>query len=329
MSETYYDILGVNKTASIKDIKKTYRKLARKYHPDVNPDDKEAEAKFKSISEAYAVLGNPEKRKEYDRVGHEAFKAGFDPGQAYDRNGKWYAAGEQPNEEFLFDLGDIFGGAFKNFSQRARKGNDAEASLEISFTEAVKGATVRFSISRETVCSLCSGEGGVGGKAPCAACAGRGVTQKAETIDVRIPPGADDGSRLRVPGKGAPGMNGGAPGDLYINIRVKPHPLFERKGYDIYGEIPLSIAEAALGGRVSVETIDGPTIMKIPTGTQGGQVFRLKGKGVPRRSGKGRGDHYVKVRIKIPGDLSPDEEKLIRELDRFTETKDTAKTGTS
>ncbi len=326
MSESYYDILGVRREAGQKEIKKVYRKLARKYHPDVNPNSKDAEEKFKRISEAYAMLGDPEKRKEYDRLGHEAFRNGFDPDQWYTWREERHTSPEPPYQDFFFDLGDILGG----FSSGPGKGPDARASLEIGFIEAVKGTRVRFSITDEAPCGRCSGRGMTDGGAPCRACGSRGSTKRAESVEVRIPAGAEDGSRLRVPGKGGLGVNGGPPGTLYIDLKVKPHTFFKREGYNIHSEVPLSVAEASLGARISVETVDGATVMRIPPGTQGGQAFRLRGKGVQRRGGERRGDHLVKVRIKIPEKLSPREEELIRELDLLIKGEESAvKTGTT
>jgi molecular chaperone DnaJ len=230
MSESYYDILGVRRDAGQKEIKKAYRKLARKYHPDVNPDSKDAEEKFKRISEAHAVLGNPEKRKEYDRLGHEVFCNGFDPSQRNNWREERYASSEGPHQDFFFDLGDFLGGGFGNFTRGPGKGPDAQASLEVGFMEAVKGTRARFSLTGATSCGQCAGRGRGYDGAPCGKCGGRGNTQRTESVDVRIPAGAEDGSRLRVPGKGGPGVNDGPSGDLYINLKVKPHAFFERKG---------------------------------------------------------------------------------------------------
>jgi molecular chaperone DnaJ len=358
----YYEVLGVKRGASEAEIKKAYRKLARKYHPDLNPGDKSAEAKFKEISEAYEVLSDKEKRKKYDQFGHAAFQGGFDPyQQTYT-----YSTGD-----FDFDLSSIFGGRegsspfgdiFEQFFGNRRrgpsykkptKGRDITYSLELSLEDAVKGVSTRISFTKddscpdcggsgikpgsqrrmcsdckgsgrlssgkvfsfsERVCPRCKGRGEIASQ-PCGGCGGRGLVPKVENITVKIPPGVDTGTKIRVAGKGEPALNGGSPGDLYIITKILPHPFFERKGDDIYCEVPITLTEAVLGGKIEVPTIDGKATMTIPEGTQSGQKFRLKGKGVPHLKGGGRGDHYVTTKIVLPKNLDQASKELIKKFE--------------
>ncbi|MBI2875497.1 MAG: DnaJ domain-containing protein [Candidatus Tectomicrobia bacterium] len=306
----YYEVLGVKRNATESEVKKTYRKLARKHHPDVNPGNKQAEERFKEISEAYEVLSNKEKRKLYDQYGHMAFQSGFDPSRTY-------TYGYRPGEGFSgadykdFDLGSMFGerqsGGLGDIFQQffggrrgtasqprpeAARGRDLTYTLEISFEEAAKGTTAQVEIGR----------------------ANGGVATKTETLSVKIPPGVDTGSKVRVAAKGEAGAFGGPAGDLYILTRVRPHPFFERKGNDIRCQVPISLTEAVFGGKIEVPTIDGPITMTIPEGTQGGQTFRLRGKGVPSLKGGGRGDQYVTVQITLPRDLDPASKELLRQF---------------
>ena len=352
----YYEALGVKRGASATEIKKAYRKLARKYHPDLNPGDKAAEAKFKEISEAYEVLSDKEKRKKYDQFGHAAFQSGFDPSQAY----------TYTTRDFDFDLNSVsgekgapFSNIFEQFFGNRRKspyyhktakGKDITYSLELSLEDAFKGISTRISFSRNDHCYGCTGNGmqrgsqgrtcpnckgsgqqGTGkglflmeepcprcrgtGEIPmiaCQTCAGTGMIPKVENITIKIPPGVNTGSKIRVAGKGEPGTNGGPPGDLYIITKIQPHPLFERKGDDIYCEVPITVTEAVLGEKIEVPTIDGKATMTIPEGTQSGQKFRLKGKGVPHLKGSGRGDHYVTIKIVIPREIDQASKELLK-----------------
>lgn len=310
MEKSYYDILGVKKNATENEIKKAYRKLARKYHPDVNPGNKEAEAKFKEASEAYTVLSDQEKRGQYDRLGREAFSFGG-------------GAQGGPGFGFEFDLGDLFGGRTGSrgggrrsarpqdfsdlfsdlFAGRAqtgpRRGNDIEAEATIGFREAIEGTTLQLALQKQIECPTCRGSGNVGGKV-CQSCHGSGVILTTESTRVRIPEGVGDGQRIRISGKGSPGINGGPPGDLIVQIHVKGHPFFERKGDDIHTEIPITIAEAIRGAEIEVPTVRGAVRARIPPGTQGGQIFRLKGKGVRRGKNGTSGDHYYRVQIAVP-----------------------------
>jgi molecular chaperone DnaJ len=364
-----YAALGVNKSATAAEIKKAYRKLARKHHPDVNPGNKEAEEKFKGISEAHEVLSDPEKRKAYDEFGEEGLRAGFDPEQARQYR-QWQQAGARGGRPggFQFDFSsdqgprysgfeDVFGDIFGTRAAEARgpsRGRDIESGLEVDFLTAIKGATTRIvlqtrrscakcggtgriSSGSDTVCSTCKGTGQVrvaqgpfnftqacpdcGGTgrsgAVCPECQGAGATPGSETIDVNVPAGVNDGSRIRLAGKGEPGSDGGPPGDLYIVVHVKPHPLFRREGDSLSVDIPVTVSEAMNGADISVPTPGGSVQLKIPKGTKSGQRLRLKGKGVPNLKTKVPGDLYVTVRVQVPQSDNADAAEAARTLDKF------------
>jgi molecular chaperone DnaJ len=369
----YYELLGVPRKAAVKDIRAAYRKLARKYHPDLNPGDKSAEEKFKQIQEAYEVLSDAKKRQMYDQFGFNVPGAPGAPGP-----GAGYG-GASP-EDIHFDFGGFdFGGgggqgagaggaaSFKDlFSQFFRgataaqsgqerePGSDLEYQVEISFAEAMCGTVKKLSFTRldtcnschgagatpgdEKVCATCGGSGHVpqvsgkmrfevtcarcGGsghlRTMCRNCGGEGRVQRVETLDVRIPPGAQTGSRVRVAGRGNAGVQGGAPGDLYIITKVAPHPFFDRRGDDLYTVVPITVSEASLGAKVEVPTIDGRAQVRIPPGTDSGKKLRLREKGAPsaRHPGK-RGDQIVEVQIVVP---KPEDERvrnLLKELDKL------------
>ncbi|GIX47924.1 MAG: molecular chaperone DnaJ [Candidatus Tectimicrobiota bacterium] len=297
-SKDYYAILGVRRDASAKEIKQAYRRLARRYHPDVNPGDPTAEQKFKEISEAYAVLGNPESRRQYDRLGAQAF-AGDTTSTRDPRGGFWgfrpgnlgdFFSGRGPFGEGLGHLlEELFRGGASRGQATASKGQDVEQTLDISFEEAVRGTTKEIHVARR------------GGS---------------ERLSVKIPPGVDTNSRVRLAGKGEAGKFGGPPGDLYIVIRVRPHPYFVRQGNDIHCEVPVTLAEALLGAKIEVPTLDGKITMTVPPGTQNGRVFRLRGKGVPYLKGDGRGDQYVTLRVVLPETLDERSRELIAEFER-------------
>lgn len=324
--KSYYDILGVKKNATENEIKKAYRKLARKYHPDVNPGNKEAEAKFKEISEAYAVLSDKDKRAQYDRLGKEAFSfsgaggpqggAGF--GFEFDLSdlfgGRASARGGARRSARGPDFSDLFSDLFTGRAQTGpRRGNEIEAEATIGFRDAIEGTMLQLGLQKQMECPTCGGSGNVGGKV-CQSCRGSGVIVTTESTRVRIPEGVGDAQKIRVRGKGSPGVNGGPPGDLIVQIHVKPHPFFERKGDDIHTEIPITIAEAIRGAEIEVPTIRGPVRSRIPPGTQGGQTFRLKGKGVRRGKNGTSGDHYYKVQIAVPKQVP---EEVSRVVDRI------------
>lgn len=299
----YYKILGVDKRASEREIKRAYRKLARQYHPDVNPGDKRAEEKFKTINEAHQVLSDPEKRRKYDQLGSSYFRwqqQGGDP-RGFDWN-QWFTqqpGGGRTRVEYG-DLGDLFGGAgFSDFFQTIfggtggrsrsgrrmhRKGRDYEQAVEITLEEAAHGTQ-------------------------------QVLESDGERITVRIPPGVKSGSKVRVAGKGGPGVGGGPAGDLYLKVTVAKHPVFERKGDDLFCETSLDLYTAVLGGEADVPTLDGRVRLKIPAGTQGGRNFRLKGKGMPHlRDRQKRGELYARIKIAVPAKLSEKEKALFKEL---------------
>ena len=371
-SKDFYGILGVKKNAADSEIKKAYRKLARKYHPDVNPGNKEAEEKFKSLSEAHEVLSDPEKRKIYDEFGAEGMRAGFDPEQARQYR-QWQEAGgsgkraggfgggfSSDQGEFRYSgfedvFSDLFGsGRSAGAASGPAKGRDIESTLEIDFNTAIKGATTRITLqmdlscancggtgrvsaSKDSVCKTCKGTGqtkvaqgpfnfsqpcpecgGTGRSGEiCPSCKGTGVVAGAETIDVNIPVGVNDGSRIRLSGKGGPGRAGGPPGDLYIITRVATHPIFKREGDSLRVEIPVTVSEAMIGAEVTVPTPEGPVQLKIPKGTKSGQRLRLKGKGVPNLKTKVPGDLYVTVRVQTPSTDNPEALAAAHTLDRF------------
>lgn len=348
--EDYYKILGIDRNADEKDIKKAYRRLARKYHPDVNPGDKAAEQRFKEINEAYEVLSDPKKRVDYDRFGHAAFEPGFGagPGPGFEA----FRGGFEFDRGFEDIFGDIFG---RRAEGRPLRGKDITYSLEISLEDAVFGTSTPITINKEGLCTQCGGSGAQPGTStlscpdckgtgqvsasrgflrfsqtcprckgngrinlnPCKTCGGRGKAIKTETISAKIPPGVEDGSKVRLTGMGGAGERGGPAGNLYIITHIRPHTFFERKDDDLYCEVPISMTEAVLGGKIEIPTIDGMASMTIPSGTNSGQVFRLKGKGVPHLKGGGRGDQYCKVRIIGPKVIDEKTKGLFKEIERL------------
>jgi curved DNA-binding protein len=318
----YYEVLGVAKTATEDEIKQAYRKLARKYHPDVNPADKSAEEKFKEINEAYEVLSDADKRKRYDQLGQN-WKAGQD----FRPPPEWEGAHVEYG-----DLGDLFGGGrgqsgFSDFFESlfggrrgarggagfAMRGQDIEAEMALTLEEAHRG--VKRSITLQTIetCPDCKGSGVKAGKT-CPTCRGAGVIPRPKSLEVTIPAGVRDGSVIRLAGQGEPGTNGASTGDLLLHVRIRPHRLFAIAGEDdVQIELPVAPWEAALGAKVMAPTLDGPVEMKIPAGTQGGQRLRLRGQGLNRRGG-GRGDEYVKIKIVIPPTLTPQEKEFFEKL---------------
>ncbi|MCD6328140.1 DnaJ domain-containing protein [bacterium] len=329
--KSYYDILGVDKSSSAKQIKASYRKLARKLHPDVNPGDKKAEAQFKELSEAYRVLSDDKLRKQYDAIGHQAFAQGF-TGQ-----GAGPSSGGFDFGNMNFDFGssgqsgrrgagfgsfrDVFNSFFAGQGAQGprprppepERGQDIQFRMEIGFMDSVRGRKAVISVQREKLCKKCGGSGKPG--PPCRACGGRGTVPGVERIRVVIPAGVENGGKLRLIGKGNEGPGGA--GDLYIVFNVMPHSFFTRKGPNIYCEAPITVPEAVLGGKIEVPTIDGRASMRIPPGTQSGQTLRLRGKGIRVGKSGTRGDQYVTVRIVVPKTMSEEMKRLMQEYERL------------
>lgn len=361
----YYEVLGVSKDASADDLKKAYRKLAKQYHPDVNPGDKAAEAKFKEVNEAYEVLNDSAKRQRYDQFGH----AGVDP--SYGGGGSYGGAGFGG-----FDVGDIFesffgGSGFGGFggSSRTRnpnapiRGNDINTTIALSFMEAAKGSTQQIQIQRLEQCDTCGGTGAKRGtnpetcpecggsgqvkvqqrtpigviqttrtctkcsgkgkviKEPCNDCRGMGRVRKSRTLEVTVPAGIDDGQTFVLRGQGDQGVNGGPAGDVNIMVSLRPDALFERDGFDVWCDIPITFSQAVLGDEITVPTIDGKVKYNVPEGTQSGTVFRLRNKGIQYVNGRGRGDQYVKVNIEVPRNLTTKQKDALKAFEKLSTDK--------
>lgn len=350
----YYEILGVSKNATDKEIKKAYRDLAKKYHPDLNPGDKAAEEKMKEINEAYEVLSDPQKRAQYDQFGH------MDPNQGFGGFGGFGQGGFSADFGGFGDIFDmVFGGGFGRQAERRgpQKGADLRYDLDVSFEEAAFGKETEINVQRVEKCPTCNGSGAKPGtkpvtcpvchgtgqvqhtqrtplgsfinvrtcercggeghivEQPCPKCGGTGKVRNTRKIRITVPSGVDNGSRLKIAGEGEAGVRGGPPGDLYVYIHVRPHKLFKRNGNDVFSEVPISFTQAALGAELSVDTLDGKVQLKIPEGTQTGTTFRIKGKGVPFLGRpSARGDHHVTVRIVTPEHLTERQKALLRQL---------------
>lgn len=320
----YYAILGVSRTADEKEIKAAYRKLARKYHPDVNPGDSTAEEKFKQISEAYDVLSDPHKRAQYDSFGDQ-WKS---YSQADSRAGTGYASPDvgwdTAGASGLNDLFDSLFGGFRNRSQRAAdRGEDVEFGLDLTLEEAIKGVTKTLNLRMEDLCVRCGGmgmlrsaRGGLDMGQICPDCRGEGRIASSRRVEVKIPAGVNEGQRVRLTGEGAAGLSGKR-GDLYLLIRIKPHEYFERQGSDLYTDAVIPYTIAALGGEINVKTLNGHRTLNVPAGVQSGQKIRIAGQGMPGLKGKRPGDLYVRIKISVPKDLSPRERQLLTELARL------------
>jgi DnaJ-class molecular chaperone len=326
----YYKVLGVAKEATTDEIKKTFRKLARKYHPDVNPGDKKAEEKFKEINEAYEVLSDPEKRKKYDTLGpnwQEQFGPQFNrrtyanPANAYRTSPLDFDSNSGFSDFFeaLFGRSNAGGGGASTRGQetfRKRVGDNIEQPVEVTIQEAYLGATRTFNIQSTEVCPVCRGTGDVSGRA-CVNCSGQGMLTNVKRLQVKIPAGVDAGSKIRVAGEGQPGIGGGPRGDLYLVISVKADAQYERKGEDLYTDVEVELVTAMLGGEVPVPLPDGrKLVLTIPPETQNGRLFRLSGKGMPRLRGEGSGTLFARLKVVLPMNLTSEEKGLFEQLAR-------------
>jgi molecular chaperone DnaJ len=353
MKRDYYEILGVQRDSSPEEIKKAYRQIALKYHPDRNPGDKEAEERFKEAAEAYEVLSNPEKRKRYDMFGHEGMTGGFQPSDADDIFSTFNDLFEN-----LFNMGGARHNRPRGFTPE--RGSDLRYDLSLTFEQAAKGLIVEIDVTRLEMCDVCTGTGMEDGAQPivcplcggsgqiiqsqgffrvattCPRCSGRGLiiskpckncqgearVKKKRKVRVQVPPGAETGFKLRLRGEGDAGLRGGPRGDLYIFLHVEPHKFFERHGNDIVFKQPISIVQAALGAEIEVPTLDGPKQLKIPAGSQHGDVLRLKGHGVQDPRGYGKGNQIVILSIFVPKKLTERQKELLMEFDAIEQQKD-------
>ena len=322
--KNFYDILGVKKGASDKEIKQAYRRLARKYHPDVNPGDKSAEATFKEINAAYEVLSDKKNRQKYDKYG-DKWQYADQSEQAAQQQSQYrqYSPGGGASYHFGGDIGgldsvfeELFGGVrTRGFSRRSqpRRGQDLESPIEVTLEEAYSGTSRTISLQMEESCPACKGSGMIQ-NLPCSACRGAGVVANIKRLEVKIPAGVSTGSRVRIAGKGQPSYSGGTSGDLYLKIMVRPHTKFERHGDNLHVNIQVPLATAVLGGEVQVPTPRGKLALKIPPETQNGRAFRLAGQGIPHLGKSTRGDLMAKVNVVLPTKLSDKEKELFRQL---------------
>jgi molecular chaperone DnaJ len=351
----YYEVLGVQRGASDQEIKSAYRKLALQYHPDRNPNNPDAEEKFKECSEAYAVLADSEKRGIYDRFGH-AGVGGAGAGQGFDPT-----VFQDFSDIFgeFFGFGDLFGGGRGGRRSRAQRGADLREDITLEFEEAVFGVEKQITYRKQENCEVCGGSGSARGKEPtscrtcggrgqvryqqgffsiartcpncqgtgsvisdpCAKCKGEGRVLQSKTIDAKVPAGVEDGTRIRFSGVGEAGVHGGPPGDLYVVLHVKEHPFFQRQGTDLYCVVPISVTQAALGAEIQVPTLDGEHTLKIPEGTQSGTMLKLRNKGVPVLNGHGKGDLFIEVRVQTPTKLTKRQRELLQELQGITQVE--------
>ena len=317
----YYSVLGVGRKASDKEIKQAYRRLARKHHPDVNPGDKSAETKFKELNEAYEVISDKDKRQKYDQFGDqwqnaEQFSRAGQGFKGYSSRGGTYTTSDFGD---LGDLGGIFNNLFRGSGSGARtarrpqKGGNIDHPVEVTLEETYQGSKRVLELKTEEICNVCAGSGRIKNMS-CGTCGGAGRVARPKRLEVKIPPGVKNGSRIRVAGEGSAGYGGGTKGDLFLVVKVAPHKLFERKGDDLYTEVPVSLVNAMLGGEVEVPTPKGKLSLKMPAETQNGKVFRLAGQGMPRLNTSSRGDLHAKVKVVLPTKLTKEERQLFEKL---------------
>ncbi len=323
VAKDYYNRLGVSQDASEREIKQAYRKLARKHHPDVNPGDKSAEARFKQINEAYEVLSDKEKRQKYDQFGDQWQHADQFAQAGYQQAPSWNFSQAGSAQGFHFeeaDLGSLFGNLFRRGgrSQRAkpRRGQDIDHPVEVTLEEAYHGTKRTIALRSEQPCSSCHGSGQIQNM-PCSVCRGSGIAPALKHLEVKIPPGVKEGARVRIAGKGNPSSTGGANGNLYLVISVKPHRQFERRGDDLYEEVAVPLTVAVLGGEIQVPTLKGKLALKIPPETQNGRAFRLAGQGMPHLGNAAHGDLLAKVSVVLPTKLSTEGKKLFEQLSQL------------
>ena len=330
-AKDYYQVLGVARTASEKDIKSAYRKLARKFHPDVNPNDAKSEERFKEVAEAYEVLSDKEKRKKYDQFGHlgdawrHAGEGDFNVGQPGGAQWQQYQHTGGADFDVGVDLNDLLGnlfgggrrpggaGGFRRPQPAPEKGEDLQYEVQITLDEAYHGAERSLTMTVHEHCAQCHGQGVVQNQ-PCPQCHGQGVTQRQKTLTVKIPKGVQHGAKIRLSGQGNAGMYGGPPGDLFLVPHIMPHTRFERKGDDLLTDVPVTFPEAALGAEIEVATFTTPVSMRLPAGSSSGQSLRLRGKGMPKLRNEGFGDLYARIKIVVPKNLNERERQLIEEL---------------
>ncbi len=319
----YYNILGVNRDASEREIKQAYRKQARKYHPDVNPGDKSAEARFKQMNEAYEVLSDKEKRQKYDQFGDQWQHADQFAQAGRQQTPFWDFSQTSGAQKFHFedaDLGGLFDDLFRSGTRsrrvRPRRGQDVDYPIEVTLEEAYHGAKRTIALQSEKPCTGCQGSGRIQNML-CSVCRGSGIVSDVKRLEAKIPPGVKDGSRVRIAGKGKQSYTGGASGDLYLVISVKSHRRFERRGDDLYEEVAVPLTVAVLGGEVQVPTLKGKLALKIPPETQNGRSFRLTGQGMPHLGNSSHGDLVAKVSVILPTKLSEEEQKLFEQLSQL------------
>jgi DnaJ-class molecular chaperone len=326
MAKDFYDTLGVPKKASEKEVRSAYRKLARKYHPDVNPGDKAAEARFKEINNAYEVLSDAEKRRKYDKYG-DKWEHADQIEEMQRQRGARFSRGNGGGMHFevndLGDLGGDLGSVFGSFFGRggggfgsrtmSRRGSDVQQPVDVTLEEAYHGTARTLELLTQEACGTCGGTGEVAG-ATCHVCGGYGEIQRPRRLEVKIPAGVATGSKVKIAGEGQPGTGGGKKGDLLLVVNVRPHPRFERKADDLYEDVDVPLTVAVLGGEVEVRTMTAKVMLKVPPLTQNGKTFKLGGLGMPRMKGDGKGDLYARIRVRLPERLDETQKRLFEEL---------------